>query len=178
MILETKRLILREIALEDKEDLFRLHSNPLVQKYTGEAVVDSIAETEKGIESRLEDYKKNGFGRWATILKEGNQFIGWAGLAFLEEFDEVDLGYRFLPEFWGMGIATEASQAILEYGFNAINLKRIVAIALKEHKASIRVMQKVGMEFYKLAPYEIGSIDAVWYWCDKEMIDRFNHFKE
>ena len=172
ILIETERLLLREITLDDKEDLFRLHSDPEVQKYTGEPVVRSLEEIENAIERRIVHYKKYGFGRWATILKSGNHFVGWAGLAYLPEFDVVDLGYRFLAEYWGLGIATEASKAILEYGFNQLGLKEIVAIAVKENKASIRVMEKVGMEFDKLAPYEPGSEDALWYWCDKRLLTK------
>ncbi len=172
ILIETERLLLREITLDDKEALFKLHSNPVVQKYTGEPVVKSIEEMTKAIETRIIDYKKYGFGRWATILKSEKQFIGWAGLAYLPEFDEVDLGYRFLPEYWGIGLATEASRAILNYGFNSLKLKKIVAIALKENKASIKVMEKVGMKFNKFSPYEPGSEDAVWYRCDKKLITR------
>lgn len=169
-LIETERLLLREITLDDKEELFKLHSDPAVQNYTGEPVVQSIEEIEKAIRSRIRDYQKYGFGRWATVLKNGMQFVGWAGLAYLPEFDEIDLGYRFLPEYWGRGIATEASHAILIYGFDVLKLKRIIAIAMKENKASIRVMEKVGMEFDKFAPYEAGSEDAVWYWCDQKLI--------
>lgn len=169
-LIETERLLLRKITLDDKEDLFKLHSHPDVQIYTGEPVVESIEEMEQAIRTRADDYEKYGYGRWATFLKDGMQFVGWAGLAYLPEFDEIDLGYRFLPEYWGLGIATEASRAILTYGFDSLNIRKIIAIALKENKASIRVMEKVGMEFDKLAPYEPGSVDAVWYWCDKELI--------
>lgn len=174
IILETERLILREITLADQEVLFRLHSNPSVQKYTGEAVVRSMEEIEKAVKNRIVNYKKYGYGRWATILKSGKRFVGWAGLAYLPEFDEIDLGYRFFPEYWGIGIATEASEAILEYGFNQLGLEKIVAIAMKENKASIRVMEKVGMEFEKMAPYEPGSEDAVWYWCNRKLIAKNN----
>ncbi|MBT8301112.1 MAG: GNAT family N-acetyltransferase [Maribacter sp.] len=170
IIIETERLLLREITLDDKEALFKLHSDPEVQKYTGEPVVKSIEEIKKAIETRIIHYKEYGFGRWATILKSGKQFIGWAGLAYLPEFDEIDLGYRFLPEYWGLGIATEASRAILNYGFDSLKLKKIVAIAMKENKASIRVMEKAGMGFDKCAPYELGSRDALWYSCDKKLI--------
>ncbi|WP_298903441.1 GNAT family N-acetyltransferase [uncultured Psychroserpens sp.] len=170
-LIETERLLLREITLDDKEALFKLHSNPEVQKYTGEPVVKSIEAMTKAIEKRIINYKKYGFGRWATILKNGNQFVGWSGLAYLPEFDEIDLGYRFLPEYWGLGIATEASHAILNYGFDRLKLKKIIAIAEKENKASIRVMEKVGMKFDKFAPYEPESEDAIWYWCDKNLIN-------
>jgi len=176
-LIETERLVLRKISLEDKEELFRLHSNPEVQKYTGEPVVKSVEEIEEAIRTRIIDYEKYGFGRWATILKKEKQFVGWAGLAYLPEFDEIDLGYRFLPEYWGSGIATEAAHAILAYGFDQLELKRIIAIAMKENRASIRVMEKIGMEFDKFAPYEAGSKDAVWYWCDQKLITKNNTSK-
>ena len=169
-LIETERLLLTKITLGHKEELFKLHSNPEVQMYTGEPEIESIEEIETAIKSRINNYKKYGFGRWATILKSEMQFIGWAGLAYLPEFDEIDLGYRFLPEYWGSGLATEASHAILKYGFDQLKLKKIIAIAMKENKASIRVMEKVGMEFDKFAPYEAGGEDVVWYRCDQELL--------
>ncbi len=172
MIIETERLILREIVLTDAEDMLRLHSNQQVQKYTGEDIITSLEEIHSKIKEKSADYVNHGFGRWATILKDGMQFTGWAGLAYLPEFDEIDLGYRFLPEYWGVGIATEASHAILTYGFDNLHLKKIIAIAMKENKASIRVMEKVGMQFDKFAPYEPGGPDFVWYWCDKQLITK------
>lgn len=174
-IIETERLVLREITLDDKEKMFLLHSNSEVQQYTGEPLIKSIEEMEQIILVRIINYKKYGYGRWATFLKDGMHFIGWSGLAYLPEFDEIDIGYRFLPKFWGKGIATEASQAILNYAFDKLELKRIIAIAMKENKASIRVMQKIGMEFDKFAPYEPGSKDVAWYWCDKNLITKNKH---
>jgi RimJ/RimL family protein N-acetyltransferase len=169
-LIETERLLFRKITQADKEELFKLHSNLAVQKYTGEPIVKYRAEIEKAIQTRISDYEKYGFGRWATILKNGMQFVGWAGLAYLPEFDEIDLGYPLLPEYWESGIATEASHTILIYGFRALKLEKIIAIAMKENKASIKVLEKAGMEFDKFAPYEIGSEDAVWYTCDKHLI--------
>lgn len=171
-LIETERLLLREITLNDKEEMLQLHSNSDVQKYTGEPLVESIEEMERAIQTRINNYEKYGYGRWATFLKNGMQFIGWAGLAFLPEFDEIDLGYRFSPKYWGMGLATEASHAILTYGFDKLELERIIAIAMKENKASIKVMEKAGMEFDKFAPYEPGGEDAVWYWCDKKLLSK------
>ncbi len=173
-IIETERLVLREIGLNDKAEMFRLHSHPEVQKYTGEAPIESIEEMEEAIRIRLADYKTYGFGRWATFLKDRMQFIGWAGLAYLPEFDEIDLGYRFLPKYWGEGYATEVSRAILQYGFNNLKLKRIIAIAMKENKASIKVMEKVGMKFEKYAPYDPDGEDVAWYVCDKALFEKNN----
>ena len=172
MIIETERLILREMVIDDAQDMLRLHSNHQVQKYTGEVVITSLEEIRNKIKEFQSRDENRGFGRWVTILKKGKQFVGWAGLAYLPEFDEIDLGYRFLPEYWGLGIATEASRAILTYGFDSLKLTKIIAIVMKENKVSIKVMEKVGMEFDKFAPYELGSEDAVWYWCDKKHITK------
>ncbi|MDY8137492.1 GNAT family N-acetyltransferase [Aquimarina sp. 2201CG5-10] len=174
-LIETERLLLKEITLDDVEEMFLLHSNADVQKYTGEPLVESIEKMEQLIQTRIKNYEKYGYGRWATFLKKEMQFIGWAGLAYLPEFDEIDLGYRFLPKYWGMGFATEVSHAILRYGFDKLELKRIIAIAMKENKASIRVMEKVGMQFDKFAPYETGGADVAWYWCNKKLIAKNKH---
>lgn len=170
MIIETERLILRELSMADVEDMLRLHSNQQVQKYTGEDTITSLEGIYLKIKEKTDEYEHHGYGRWATLLKDGLQFVGWAGLSYLPEFDEIDLGYRFLPEYWGLGIATEASHAILTYGFDTLNIRRIIAIAMPENKASIRVMEKLGMQFEKYAPYEAGEEDAVWYCCDKKLI--------
>lgn len=171
VLIESERLSFREIGLKDLEVMFQMHSDLEVQRYTGEPPVKSRDEMEVAIRTRLKDYRRHGYGRWAVLLKGRNTFIGWAGLAFLPEFDEIDLGYRFLPEYWGRGYATEAARAILRYGFDSLLLDRIVAIALKEHKASIRVMEKIGMKFEKYAPYEPGSIDAAWYSMTKSSFE-------
>jgi RimJ/RimL family protein N-acetyltransferase len=162
-ILETERLILRELYPDDAEDMMRLHSHPEVQRFTGDGIITSSDGIRKKIEEKMYDYKTYGYGRWATILKDGDQFVGWSGLAYLPEFDEIDVGYRFLPEYWGKGLATEAARAILDYGFNNLHLDRIVGIAMKGNKASIRVLEKAGMKFEKYAPYFPEGEDLVWY---------------
>jgi len=174
IIIETERLILREPSLDDAANMLRLHSIPEVQKYTGEEIITDLETIQNKITEILSvDFDLKGYGRWVTILKETGEYVGWAGLKYLPEFDQTDLGYRILPEFWGNGIASEASEAILKYGFETLKLETIIAIAMPEHKASIRVMEKVGMQFDKFAPYEPGSPDAIWYQCDHEMILEF-----
>ncbi|MCX2720486.1 GNAT family N-acetyltransferase [Lentiprolixibacter aurantiacus] len=163
MILQTERLILREMLPSDETNMLRLHSHPQVQQYTGDTIITTLEGIHGKIEEKIAEYKKYGYGRWVAILREEMEFIGWAGLSYLPEFDEIDLGYRFLPEFWGRGLATEASRAILKYGFEELKLNRIIAMALPDNEASIRVMQKAGMQFEKFAPYEPGSKDVVWY---------------
>ncbi|WP_185153389.1 GNAT family N-acetyltransferase [Fulvivirga lutimaris] len=166
-LIKTERLVLREITFDDKEDLFELHADPDVQKWTAEPVVESMAEIEKAIETRHNDYRNYGFGRLAVIHRETGEFIGWAGLTYLPEFDKVDIGYRLKKKYWGMGFATEASKAIIDYGFNVLNLDLIIAIAMPGNKASIRIMEKAGMMYDKQAPYDENIQEAIWYKIDR-----------
>jgi RimJ/RimL family protein N-acetyltransferase len=69
------------------------------------------------------------------------EFLGWCGLKYLFETNEVDLGYRFMKKFWGKGYATEAALACIEYGFATLNLHQIVGRALPGNLASIKVLE-------------------------------------
>ena len=124
-----------------------LNSDPEVVRYTGDAMLFSLQESESVIRERIipqwNNYK---MGRFTTLLKDGT-YIGWCGLRFFPESNEVDLGYRFMKKFWGQGFATEASQATLKYGFETLKLDRIVAKAMPDNIGSIKVMQKLGMSY-------------------------------
>ena len=148
MKVETERLILREMIVEDAPDMFEMDADPEVYKYTGDIIPKSLEETKERIRN-YPDYKKYGYGRWASELKETGEIIGWCGLKYIEDLDEVDLGYRWKPKYWNKGYATEASLACLDYGFNRLNLDQIIAQALEENTASIRVMEKIGMTYWK-----------------------------
>ncbi len=73
------------------------------------------------------------------------QIIGFCGLKHIPELSAVDVGYRFLPEFWGQGFATEACAASLRFGFDTLHLDKIIGLVLPENTASIHVLEKVGM---------------------------------
>ena len=168
IIIETERLTLRKVTLDDMAELFKMESTPEVNKYTGEQVSPSIEDLEAKIkESILKEYKEVGFGRLAVIEKSSGSFIGCAGLKYLPEFDQVDLGYRFMPQYWDKGYGTESSRALLQQGFSELELDRIIAVAMLENKASTKIIEKVGMSFDKFAPYDEGGPDAVWYVIDK-----------
>ena len=72
--------------------------------------------------------------------------VGFCGLKYLTDLKEVDVGYRFLPEYWGRGLATEACAASLEFGFNTLGLDQIIGLVLPGNAASSRVLEKVGMQ--------------------------------
>jgi len=156
--LETERLIMRPIIPDDAEDMYLLNLDPDVVRYTGDIAFTSVEDSFQ-FYSKYDDYARHKMGRFSTFLKEGNVFIGWCGLKQLET--DVDLGYRFMKEYWGKGYATESSVASLDYGFDEIGLDRIVAIAFKENVASYNIMKKLGMGFLKELDYE--GRDAVQY---------------
>lgn len=143
-ILETPRLLLREFVEEDAEAFLAFNGDPRVMRLTGEPAWTDLEETRRRLRD-YPDYRRYGFGRWAVVLKPEGVVIGFNGLKYLEDLDEVDLGYRFAFDYWGRGIATESSRAVLRYGFETLGLQRVVGLALPENQGSIRVLEKVGM---------------------------------
>lgn len=146
-MLETKRLILRPAVLEDAPHLYELNSDFEVVRYTGDSSLKTVLEAETQIKERMfPQFQKYKMGRFSVTLKDGT-YLGWCGLRYFPESDEVDLGYRFMKKHWGQGYATEASLVTLKYGFETLNLKRIIAKAMPDNVGSIKVMQKMGMTF-------------------------------
>jgi len=119
IVIETDRLLFRKLTEDDAPLLYDLNLDPEIIRY---------------------------HGRWAVHLRFGLEFIGWCGLKYLTETNEVDLGYRLKKNFWGNGYATEAARACIKYGFATLNLGRIAARALPANLASIKVLEKCGME--------------------------------
>ena len=163
--LETKRLFFRELITSDAEALFELDSNPEVHRYLGNNPVTSIGQVEAAITNIRKQYKDNGIGRWAAILKDTGEFIGWAGLKLENNINGqeryYDLGYRFIQRFWDKGYASEASKAFVEYGFNVLKLEKINAFTDADNAASRRVLEKAGLDFVNFFDYD-GARHA-WY---------------
>lgn len=141
---ETVRLQYRAFTVDDAEAVFSLNSHPDVMRYTGEPVLSSLQAAKNAITGHR-DFDEVGYGRWGCVLKETQAVIGFCGLKFLRDLDVVDVGFRFLPEYWGRGLATEACTASLEFGFSTLHLDQIFGLVLPDNAASIRVLEKVGM---------------------------------
>lgn len=149
IIFETPRLILRRFTAEDAELIFKLNSDPEVIKYVHERPLETEEDARNIIVNIiLPQYEKN-LGRWAMHTKADNEFIGWCGLKFLAEKNEIDLGYRLFKRLWGNGYATEAATHTLEYAFNTLQLPLIHGKAHVENIASLKVLEKIGMKFIR-----------------------------
>ncbi len=140
----TERIEHRAFTPDDCEAFYRLNSHPEVMRHTGEPPLKSVEDARQAIID-YPDFETVGYGRWACVLKETRAVIGFCGLKHLPDLDEVDVGYRFLPEYWGQGFATETCSACIGFGFDVLNLNRILGLVLPENEASIRVLEKCGM---------------------------------
>lgn len=163
-ILETPRLILREFIPDDAEALFQLNSDPEVIRYTGDAPFADQAAAATFLEN-YKDYEKNGYGRWAMIEKETGAFLGWCGLKYHPDTGETDLGFRLLQRYWNCGFATEAAQTCLTYGFEQLGLPSIIGRAMVANVASIRVLEKIGLQFEQ--PFDFHGGPGVIYRIDR-----------
>jgi RimJ/RimL family protein N-acetyltransferase len=160
-ILETERLILRPLVLEDAAALYSIYSDPETMKFMGQAP-DSVAQERNNIQSHIiHHYEKCEAGLWATLLKDNNQLIGRCGLMHKQigGVPEVELAYLLGRKYWSKGLATEAAAVILQYGFTKCGLSRIVAVIHPQNAASIRIAEKIGMKYEREVMYgEFGTV--------------------
>jgi len=143
--LETPRVWLRPWEAGDDVGFCRLTQDPLVMRYISYGQPWSEAQTHEFVERQRAGFATRGFCLWKMIIKETKELAGLCGLQPLLNTDDIEVGWWLAPELWGKGIATEAARVPLAFGFTCLNLVRIVAIALPENAASIRVMEKLGM---------------------------------
>lgn len=163
-IIETERIILRHFCDDDAEAVFEFDSNEEVVRWTGEPTLTHIDQARDIIENTWKpEYEKYGYARYAVVHKQDQKVIGFAGLKYLPEFDDADLGYRMLPEYWGQGLATEMAEALVEHAFNDLGLVKVLGFAMPENPASCRVLEKVGFQFEKFAELPFEKVEANWY---------------
>jgi RimJ/RimL family protein N-acetyltransferase len=159
VILETKRLLLRRQRIEDLDDLWALYCDPEITKYIPDAP-RSRAEAKEELEWHMNGHPRfPELGLWATIHKETGKFVGRCGLLpwTIDGQNEVEVAYTIAREYWGQGLASEAAQAILNYGFEHLNLLRLISLIDAENIASQKVAEKIGMTFEKEARDELGT---------------------
>lgn len=157
-ILETKRLLLRPLTLDDLDDLYALYKEPSVRKYFPEGTL-TYEETQEELEWIIDVYYgKYGYGLWATIYKETGEFIGRCGLLpwTIEERQEVEVAYLLAEKYWRQGLGTEVARAIVQYGFEVLQMPRLICMMNEENVASVKVAENMGMTFEKAAVDDKG----------------------
>jgi RimJ/RimL family protein N-acetyltransferase len=150
-VLETERLILRRLSVEDAEFILKLLNEPSFLHYIGDKGVKTIADAREYIlQGPIGSYERFGFGLYLTELKEDGTPIGICGLLKRDTLEDVDIGFALLPQFWKKGYAFESGAAVIAYGKGVVKLKRLVAITSPDNDASGSVLEKLGFRFERL----------------------------
>ncbi len=149
-IIETNRLILRHYIPSDVEGMLKIFSDPVAMTYFPDT--KTREETQEWIDWNMQSYKDNGFGLYAVELKVSGQFIGYCGFILQKDIDgvdEIEIGYSLIREFWHNGYATEAAISCKEYGFNNLNMDRLISLIRPENVPSRKVAERNGMHVEK-----------------------------
>jgi len=149
VILETERMIVRQMDMSDIENLQGIFSDPEAMRYY--PGTKNVEETINWINWNIDSYRKRGFGLWIAILKDSGEFAGQCGLTRqeVEGVEETEIGYLFLRKFWGQGLATEAASACRDYAIRKMGHTRLISLIDPANNASRRVAEKVGMRLEK-----------------------------
>jgi [ribosomal protein S5]-alanine N-acetyltransferase len=146
-ILETERLLLREITKKDAEGIFACFSNNDVTRLYGQETLASIEQAEKFVDFFSKNYSEKRGIRWGIERKGTKGIIGTIGFnAWLPKHKRAEIGYEIHPGQWRKGYALEAVSKVLSYGFEVMDLTRIGAVVFIENEASNELVTKVGFQ--------------------------------
>jgi ribosomal-protein-alanine N-acetyltransferase len=150
-VLETERLILRRLTVDDAEFILELLNEPAFIRNIGDRGVRNADDARLYIlNGPMASYARFGFGLFAVELKEIGEPVGICGLLKRDSLEDVDIGFAFLARLRAKGFATESAAAVMEYGRSTLGLQRIVAITSPDNEGSIRVLGKIGLRFEKM----------------------------
>ncbi|MDQ6597957.1 N-acetyltransferase [Bacillus salipaludis] len=146
-ILETERLLLREISKDDAEGIFACFSNENVTKYYGQETLESKEQAESFVDFFANSYKEKRGIRWGIEIKGTQGIIGTIGFnAWSPKHRRAEIGYEIHPEQWRKGYTFEAVSKVVQYGFNEFALTRIGAVVFMDNEASSNLLTKVGFQ--------------------------------
>ena len=166
-ILETDRLILRQLSTEDAAFILELVNEPSFIQNIGDRGVRTLEDARAYVlRVAISSYEKNGFGLYLVELKDSGQSIGMCGLINRAELENVDIGYAFLPRFWLKGYAVEAAAAVKAYARDVLGLRRLVAITDPANQGSIRVLEKIGLKYEKMVRLSADDIELKLFAAD------------
>ena len=150
-VLETERLCLRRLSVDDAEFILKLLNEPSFIQNIGDKGVRTMADACSYIlNGPVASYEKFGFGLWLVEMKESRVRAGICGLLKRDVLEHVDIGYAFLPEFWSQGYAFESASGVMSYASETLGLKRVVAVTSVDNLSSIRLLKKIGFEYEKM----------------------------
>lgn len=170
---DSARLRFSLMTRDDAQLLYQLDNDPAVMRYINGGNVSTMEYITEVYIPRLESFtnKKQGWGLWKVTIKDTNDFIGWVLVRPMEffsdapEFDNLELGWRFMQKSWGKGYATEAALAVKDALIKQGAVKQFSAIALKENNDSFNIMTKLGMTYVKAGIHHdpLGDMEVLYY---------------
>jgi RimJ/RimL family protein N-acetyltransferase len=150
-VLETDRLILRRLFAEDAEFILRLLNEPSWIRFIGDKGIRNVEGARDYIlQGPVAMYARLGFGLYLVELKEDGTPIGICGLIKRDSLEDVDIGFAFLPAFWGKGYAYESASAVIDYGKRTFGLTRLAAITSSDNYVSAALLEKLGFTFERM----------------------------
>jgi ribosomal-protein-alanine N-acetyltransferase len=151
IVLETERLILRRLSLDDAEFILQLLNEPSFLRYIGnKGVRDLDGAGQYILNGPVSSYEQNGFGLYLVELKESGSPIGISGLVKRDTLPHADIGFAFLPAYWAKGYAVESAAAVMTYAREVLGLTRILAITSPDNEASGKLLGKIGLKFDRM----------------------------
>ena len=163
IVVESDRLLVRRFTLEDSELILRILNEPSFLQNIGDRGVRTLEQASTYLlEGPIKSYELHGHGAYVVALKETLRPIGLCGLIKRDAFEDVDIGYAFLPEFWSKGYALEAATAVLDYGLRTLRLPKIIALVSPANADSIKLLKKLGFAFAREAQMADASAVAVY----------------
>lgn len=154
-VLETERLILRPLTMDDLDAVFKWAGDPRVNKYMIYPLYKNKEEGIEWLKSLYQDDDKKDFG---FVLKETGELIGSGGIYYHPERGLWSIGYNLAYDYWNRGFTTEAMEKIIEWGRQELGIKEVAATFAVENVGSRRVMEKLGMTF--LEDHDYTKLDG------------------
>jgi ribosomal-protein-alanine N-acetyltransferase len=151
--IETTRLVLRPFSLDDAEPLHQILISQGILQYFPSSDPPDLERVQRLVKRQIEHWREHGYGWWAVEPLQENGLIGWSGLQYLPETDEIEIGYLLSKQYWGRGLATESATAGIEFGFTQLGIQEIIGIVHPNNIASQRVLEKIGLKFQEKAEY-------------------------
>ena len=163
-ILQTERLILHPVKMEDAAFILKLYNSPTFIKFIGDRNLRTVEDAENYIKEKfLPHVEKHGYGSFVIFRKSDNRKIGNVGIYMRDGLDAADIGFSFLPEFERKGYGFEASKKLMEVAFSEFGLKKISAITTKENIASQKLIEKLGLKFQSIVKLPDDPEDLLYY---------------
>lgn len=160
MYLETKRLIIRNFSQKDLDALVPILGNDKVMRFSLKGPLKTREDVQAYLKWILDHDEKYGYSLFAILEKHSQQLIGFAGFMCqtIDEEQRTELGYRLHPDYWGQGIALEATSALADYAFNQMHVKELVSIIDPKNEPSVKLAKRLGMHLSKNTSYKGFSV--------------------